>query len=90
MASLSSEQKENECISFSLKLRAAWSLGNYHRFFKLYRVAPKMAGYLVDWFADRERIQALRAMIKGFVFDGNIFYYTTHLLTKAVLLFSLT
>lgn len=73
MASLSSEQKENECISFSLKLRAAWSLGNYHRFFKLYRVAPKMAGYLVDWFADRERQQALRAMIKGFVFDGNMF-----------------
>ncbi|KAG0728503.1 Leukocyte receptor cluster member 8 [Chionoecetes opilio] len=66
MAGLSSENKENECISFSLKLRAAWSLGNYHRFFKLYRVAPKMAGYLVDWFADRERRQALRAMLKGY------------------------
>ena len=73
MAGLSGEQKENECISFSLKLRAAWSLGNYHRFFKLYRIAPKMAGYLVDWFADRERRQALRAMLKGFVFHGNLF-----------------
>lgn len=73
MAGLSNEQKENDCIGFSLKLRAAWSLGNYHRFFKLYRVAPKMAGYLVDWFADRERKQALRAMLKGFVFYGNKF-----------------
>lgn len=72
MAGLSTEQKANECISFSLKLRAAWSLCNYHRFFKLYRVAPKMAGYLVDWFADRERKQALRAMLKGFVFSGNM------------------
>nr|XP_053636262.1 leukocyte receptor cluster member 8 homolog isoform X2 [Cherax quadricarinatus] len=66
LAGLTAEQKQNECISFSLKLRAAWSLGNYHRFFQLYRNAPKMAGYLVDWFADRERKQALRAMLKGY------------------------
>lgn len=69
MAGLTPEQKKDECISFSLKLRAAWSLGNYHRFFLLYRSAPKMAGYLVDWFADRERKQALRVMLKGFVLN---------------------
>ncbi|KAG7166445.1 Leukocyte receptor cluster member 8-like 1 [Homarus americanus] len=66
LAGLTMEQKQDECIGFSLKLRAAWSLGNYHRFFRLYRTAPKMAGYLVDWFADRERKQALRAMLKGY------------------------
>lgn len=70
MAGLTVEQKEDECINFSLKLRAAWSLGNYHRFFQLYRNAPKMAGYLVDWFTERERKQALRAMLKGFVFTN--------------------
>lgn len=68
MAGLTEGEKKDECVKFSLKLRAAWSLSNYHRFFKLYRTAPKMAAYLVDWFADRERKQAMRAMLKGFVY----------------------
>ena len=67
MAGLTVEEKKDECVSFALKLRAAWSIGNYHKFFTLYRAAPKMSGYLIDWFANRERVNALKIIMKGFV-----------------------
>ncbi|XP_034235904.1 leukocyte receptor cluster member 8 homolog [Thrips palmi] len=66
MAALSPEAKQNECIAHALAMRSAWWLGNYHKFFRLYRTAPKMAGFLVDWFADRERRAAIKIMIKSY------------------------
>ena len=65
MAELSPEEKSDECVAHALKLRTAWSLQNYKRFFQLYLAAPKMSGYLIDWFLDRERKAALRIMIKA-------------------------
>ena len=88
LAELSTDEKSNECVAHALKLRTAWSLQNYKRFFQvwhlsgsirfrkeefedclcvfqLYLAAPKMSGYLIDWFLDRERKAALRIMIKA-------------------------
>ncbi|RZC38927.1 leukocyte receptor cluster member 8 -like, partial [Asbolus verrucosus] len=66
MKSLSVEEKRDPCIEFSLRLRSAWSLGNFHRFFQLYLHAPLMAGFLVDWFIERERKQYLKCIIKSY------------------------
>ena len=50
MAELTSDEKKDECVAHALKLRTVWSLQNYKRFFELYQEAPKMSGYLIDWF----------------------------------------
>ncbi|KAK3586296.1 hypothetical protein CHS0354_038669 [Potamilus streckersoni] len=66
MASLSKEDRKDECIQHALQVRSAWALNNYHRFYKLYLCAPKMAGYLMDKFVERVRKSALKAMIKAY------------------------
>ncbi|KAL3878043.1 hypothetical protein ACJMK2_035679 [Sinanodonta woodiana] len=66
MASLSKEDRKDECIHHALQVRSAWALNNYHRFYKLYLCAPKMAGYLMDKFVERVRKSALKAMIKAY------------------------
>lgn len=68
LKSLSSKDCKDECIAHAMELRRAWWMGNYHRFFKLYRQSPKMSGYLIDWFLDRERRTALKTIIKAYVF----------------------
>lgn len=65
LASLNAEDKKDECIKHALKVRSAWWLGNFHALFKLYRSAPRMAAFLMDWFAARERKIALKQMIKS-------------------------
>jgi len=65
LSALTAEDKEDECISHAVALRSAWSSGNYHAFFRLYLTAPKMSGYLIDWFVDRERRAALTVIIKA-------------------------
>lgn len=67
LASLTPDEKTDECVAHALAVRSAWWLGNYHRLFKLYTEAPRMAGYLVDWFVDRERKAAIKSMIKSYV-----------------------
>ncbi|XP_037570982.1 leukocyte receptor cluster member 8 homolog isoform X7 [Dermacentor silvarum] len=66
LAHLSSSEKTDEVVKHALEVCHAWSLGNYARFFKLYERPPKMSGYLMDWFALRERRNALKAMVKAY------------------------
>ncbi|XP_065160655.1 leukocyte receptor cluster member 8 homolog [Atheta coriaria] len=66
MKALTDADKSDDCIAFALRLRSAWGCGNFHRFFRMYMKAPKMAGFLVDWFIDRERKECLRCMIKSY------------------------
>lgn len=66
LAVLSKEDKEDECIAHAIQLRRAWSEGNYIRFFKLYNTSPKMSGFLIDWFLERERKRALTTIIKSY------------------------
>ena len=72
LTNLSKAEKEDECIKHALEVRSAWALNNYHRFFKLYLNAPKMAGYLMDKFVGRIRKQALKGVIKAYVFGNFI------------------
>ncbi|XP_069802777.1 leukocyte receptor cluster member 8 homolog [Dendropsophus ebraccatus] len=66
LAHLTEELKKDPCVAHALALYSAWSLSNFHRFFKLYKEAPRMSPYLINKFVERERKAALKAMIKSF------------------------
>ena len=74
LASLTSDCRQDQCVLHALAVRSAWALNSYHRFFKLYNKAPKMSGYLMDWFSDKVRFSALKAIVKSYV---NLVCYLT-------------
>lgn len=65
MCKLSPDEKKDESIQHALAVRSAWAIRNYPKFFKLHTDSPKMAGYLIDWFANRERKSALKSILKA-------------------------
>lgn len=67
LRNLSKDDINDEVISHALQVRSAWALSSYHKLFKLYQSAPKMAGYLMDWFVLRERKHALKVIFKSYV-----------------------
>lgn len=70
MASLTREEKADECVAHALEVRSSWALANFRRFFRLYNKAPRMSAHLISWFADRERKIALKTLIKAYVFSN--------------------
>ncbi|XP_065826043.1 leukocyte receptor cluster member 8-like [Oscarella lobularis] len=65
LSSLSSEMQAEPPVKHALRLRSAWALSNYHKFFRLYRVAPNMGASLIDMFVQRVRLSALRVFTKA-------------------------
>ncbi len=65
MRNLDSSSRSSEVIQHAIKVRQAWSLRDYHNFFKLYRSAPAMSGKLMGWFVERERKHALNIIVKA-------------------------
>ena len=59
LAGLTPEQREDESVKHALAVRTSLATSNYHLFFKLFLIAPKMGPYMMDHFLDRERVNAL-------------------------------
>ncbi|CAK9300090.1 unnamed protein product [Gordionus sp. m RMFG-2023] len=67
LGTISPDILQNPMIQFVIHLHSAWSIGNYHRFFRLYsKKALRMSAYLIDWFIIRERKLALEKMIRAY------------------------
>jgi len=66
---------KDKCVDFALKIKDAWWLGNHVQLFSLYKVAPKMASYLMDMFLARERNNFYLAIAKSYVYKHFIIYY---------------
>lgn len=65
---------KDECVDFALKAKDAWWLGNHVELFSLYKIAPKMASYLMDMFLARERNNFYLAIAKSYVYKQFIIY----------------
>lgn len=65
IADLTIAERNEEPIKHALDTRSALALGNFHRFFKLYLVAPGMGAYLLDMSIQRERLSALANITKA-------------------------
>ncbi|KAF1843584.1 uncharacterized protein K460DRAFT_148016 [Cucurbitaria berberidis CBS 394.84] len=66
LAELTLADKTHEWIKHALDVRSSLALGNYHKFFRLYLEAQNMGGYLMDMFIERERLNALANISRGY------------------------
>ncbi|CAJ0942494.1 unnamed protein product, partial [Mesorhabditis belari] len=55
----------DKCMMYALKVREAWARQYYPRLFKLYCEAPKMCGYIMDMFVERERKIFMNHILKA-------------------------
>lgn len=65
---------KDDCVDFALKAKDAWWLSNHVQLFSLYKIAPKMASYLMDMFLARERNNFYLAIAKSYVYKQFIIY----------------
>jgi len=63
---LTPAQKATSYIRHALDVQKATATNNYHAFFELYMSAPNMGPYMMDFYADRERCNALIIMCTAY------------------------
>lgn len=66
MAQMAPEQRKDEAVKHALATRSALVVGNYCAFFRLYRDAPNMGAYLMDYYVKRERLTALSCICRAY------------------------
>jgi len=66
LQSLSKEALQNDAVKHALAVWRAYSECNYHRLSKLYRTAPYMSHFLIDFFMPKVRDKALPIIIKAY------------------------
>ena len=69
LADLTPADKQRPGVRHALQVRSALASGNYHRFFRLFDETPFMGGYILDMFVQRERLAALAAICRAYVFN---------------------
>lgn len=66
MAQISPEQRQDPAVRHALATRSALALSNYCALFRLYRDAPNMGAYLMDYYVKRERLAALSCICRAY------------------------
>ena len=85
LADLTTAEKADPAIKHAISIQSALALSNYHTFFKLYLIEFNMSRHLLDLFVQRERVQALKAMVKSWVVF--VLYLLGHLMICSYALF---
>jgi hypothetical protein len=65
LRNLTSELKSHPYVAHALRLWSSWQLGNYCQFFRLFKSAPGSGRSLLQLFLSRERLSALRKILKA-------------------------
>lgn len=76
MAQLITDQREHPAVKHALATRTALALADYYAFFRLYRDAPNMGGYLMDFYVKRERLAALSTICRAYRPSIDVSYLT--------------
>lgn len=83
MLEITPELRGELCVAHALGVWSAWSLGNYHRLFKLYENGHNLSKELMGLFLDRERKKALRIICRAYV-TVSLCIYTFCMGNKAI------
>ncbi|KAL1598855.1 hypothetical protein SLS60_007997 [Paraconiothyrium brasiliense] len=70
LAELTPADKIKPEIKHAIDVRSSLAVGNYHKFFRLYNIAPNMGAYLMDMFIERERLHALANISRAYMNVG--------------------
>ncbi|KAG2227964.1 hypothetical protein INT45_011988 [Circinella minor] len=72
-------KNKSKALKHAQAVRSSLAVGNYHKFFELYRDAPNRNALLMDQFVPRERVKALLILCKSFPMGLPLDFITTEL-----------